>query len=71
MNDVWLLWFVQEREDGNDTELLIGAYRSEEAAKAAIARLVDQPGFRDYPEGFLVDRYTLDEDSWTGGFVRA
>jgi hypothetical protein len=34
MNDsVWLLWFEQERSDGEDTELLIGVYRTEEAAR--------------------------------------
>ena len=38
-DSVWLLWFEQEREFGEDTELLIGVYRSEEAAKSAIGRL--------------------------------
>ena len=68
---VWLLWFEQEREEGEDTELLIGVYRTDEAAKGAIKRLKDQPGFKDHPEGFQVYSRTLDEDSWTDGFVRA
>lgn len=51
---VWLLWFEQEREEGEDMELLIGVYRTEEAAKGAIERLKDQPGFKDHPEGFRV-----------------
>ena len=33
MDSVWLLWFEQEREVGEDTELLIGVYRSEAAPK--------------------------------------
>ena len=66
-NTVWLLWFEQEREVGEDTELLIGVYRTEEAAKAAIGRLRDQPGFRDYPQGFNIYENTLDKDSWTEG----
>jgi hypothetical protein len=41
-DNVWLLWFEQEREDGEDTELLIGVYRTEETAKEAIVRLKDQ-----------------------------
>jgi hypothetical protein len=49
---VWLLWFEQEREEGEDIELLIGVYRTDEAAKGAIERLKDQPGFKDHPEGF-------------------
>lgn len=69
--NVWLLWFEQEREDGEDTELLIGVYRTEETAKEAIVRLKLQAGFRDYPDGFHIYPRNLDEDSWTEGFVRA
>jgi hypothetical protein len=49
MDTVWLLWFEQEREGGDDTELLIGVYRTEGDANAAVERLKGQPGFRDYP----------------------
>lgn len=71
MDTVWLLWFEQEREEGEYTELLIGVYRTEEDAKAAAQRLKDQPGFRDYPEGFKAYEYLLGKNSWTEGFVRA
>jgi hypothetical protein len=67
---VWLLWFEKEQEEGDDTELLIGVYRSEESAKAAIDRLRDRSGFKDYPQGFHVYARVLDQDSWTDGFVR-
>jgi hypothetical protein len=67
---VWLLWFEQERDEGSDTELLIGVYRSKDAAEAAIDRLKDQPGFRDFPEGFNAYERALDEDEWKEGFVR-
>ena len=43
---VWLLWFEQEREDGEDTELLIGVYRTEEAARAAFVARVTGSGPR-------------------------
>jgi hypothetical protein len=66
---VWLLWFEQEHEEGEDTELLIGVYRSEEAAKGAIERLKDQPGFKDHLGGFQVYPPNVDEDSWTEGFA--
>jgi hypothetical protein len=68
---VWLLWFEQEREEGEDTELLIGVYRTEETAKKAILRLKDRAGFRDHPDGFHIYARTLDQDSWVEGFVRA
>lgn len=70
MNSVWLLWFEQERADGVDTELLIGVYGTEEYAKAAIERVKDQPGFRDYPQGFSAHEHVLNKDSWIGGFSR-
>ena len=70
-NSVWLLWFEQERDDGDDTELLIGVYRTEEAARSAIERLKDQPGFRDYPQGFNSYEAVLNKDNWTEGFTRA
>jgi hypothetical protein len=69
-NSVWVLWFQQERGSDKDTELLIGIYRSEEAARAAIDRVKDQLGFRAFPQGFVVSEYTLDNDHWTEGFVR-
>ncbi len=58
----------------------IGAYRSAEAAHAAIERVKGQPGFCDHPRvidplhddeeaGFYVDEYELDKDHWTEGFV--
>jgi homoserine kinase type II len=55
--------------DGCDETKLIGVYRTQSAADAAIARLRKQPGFRERPEAFAVDRYRLDEDHWTEGFI--
>jgi hypothetical protein len=70
MNDiVHLLWFVQEREEHEDTELLIGAYSSEAEAKAAIQRLKDKPGFAKFPQGFQIHPCELNRDHWTDGFV--
>jgi hypothetical protein len=43
---------------------LIGAYSSEEEARLAIERAKDQPGFRDFPEGFAIDRYHPNQGNW-------
>lgn len=67
MNDVYLLQHV--REDDDEHSKIIGIYRTNEDAEAAIERLRDQPGFRDYPKGFQIDRYQLDEDNWIDGFA--
>jgi len=71
MEAVYLLWHVHDLgEQGEDCKL-IGVYRTEHNARAAIARLCNQPGFRDSPEGFQISRYELNKDNWTEGFVTA
>ena len=29
------------------------------------------PGFRRYPDGFVIDEYQVDEDKWTEGFAKS
>ena len=70
MSSVQLLWFVRERKDGEETELLIGVYETEQDAKAAIERLREKPGFADFPQGFVTAQYEINKDHWTEGFVR-
>jgi hypothetical protein len=70
MDDVHLLWYIREWAGGEDTELLIGVYRTEANARDAIERLKNQPGFVEYPEGFLVVPYELGKDHWMEGFAR-
>jgi hypothetical protein len=67
---IQLLWFVRERDQGEDTELLIGVYETEQLAQAAIERLRGQPGFVRYPQGFQICSYELNKDHWTEGFAR-
>ena len=69
MTKVYVLHHAHEFDDGSEDVKLIGIYSTERRAKAAIRRLVNQPGFRDLPEGFNVADYNLDEDNWTEGFV--
>lgn len=52
-----------------DDAKLIGAYRSRPDCEAAIARLKDKPGFRDYVAGFHISAYLLNKDHWTEGFI--
>jgi hypothetical protein len=70
MDRVYLLWYVREWNEGEDTELLIGVYRSEADARGAIDRLKGQPGFVTYPEGFEIHDYEVGKDHWTEGFAR-
>ena len=65
---VFLVWYVQER-NGDDADLLIGVYRTEADAEAAIDRLKPKAGFVAAPLGFRINRYELNRDHWEDGYV--
>ena len=69
MKLVYDLWFEREYPDREDTELHIGIYKTEPEAVEAIARLRDQPGFRDFPDGFNIHSVRLGATGWQEGFV--
>jgi hypothetical protein len=48
---------------------LIGVYASLVEAEAAVSRLRDRPGFRNYPDGFNIDAYEIGQDHWQEGFA--
>jgi hypothetical protein len=70
MEQVFLLWYEYGGEQHDDDCVLIGVYSSEENAAGARERLKDKPGFSDRYEGFTIDRYELNKDHWTTGFIR-
>lgn len=67
--DVFLVQHQHELTDGHEDVKFIGVYATQEDAGRAIERVKRQPGFRDSPEGFLVDKYEVGKDHWTEGFV--
>ncbi len=69
MDSVFLLWYVLAPDSADEDEFLIGAYGSEEEAKAAIRRLKDKPGFIDARGGFQIHPYEMNRDHWTEGFT--
>ena len=68
MDRVFLLHHEYEWCDRDEIKL-IGVYATQAEAELAIQRLQDQPGFRDWPDGFSIDRYQLGCDHWIEGFV--
>ncbi len=65
-----LLHYDHVDAEDDAPEKVIGAYSTEANAQAAIDRLRDKPGFKDFPERWLVAEYRLDVDSdWTDGFM--
>lgn len=67
--DVYVVQHVNEFDDGREDVKFIGVYSTAQEAQAAVERLSMEPGFREWPTGFSVDRYELNRDHWTDGFV--
>ena len=65
------VYVLQHEHDwcGDDEVKFIGVYAVPADAEAAIRRLRGQPGFRDWPEGFSIDRYEIGVDHWVEGFA--
>ena len=66
---VFVLWHSREVHEGETDDKLVGVYSTRAEAEAAIARKLSFEGFRDFPEGFLIDPYELNRDAWSEGFV--
>ena len=76
---VFLLWHMRPVDDAPDVDpemvhietedKLCGAFSSEDEAQRARSELTRQPGFRDWPDAFLVDEHEVDEVQWTEGFT--
>jgi hypothetical protein len=64
--------FVLQHEHewyGRDEIKFIGVYDALADAEVAASRLREQPGFRDWPDGFTIDRYEIGVDHWVEGFI--
>jgi len=61
---VYLLW-----HEHNKDEKLLGVFPSPEAAANAREMYLNLPGFRDVPDGFIIDSYVVGEWHWTEGYV--
>jgi len=67
--DLFVVQHLHFLDGGEENVKFIGVYSTRDAAQAAVDRLKLKPGFRDTPDGFSIDPYTLDEDNWTEGYV--
>ena len=67
--EVFLLQHVHALGDDEEDVKVIGIYSTRQRADEAVERMHALPGFKDAPDGFCIDRYHLDEDQWTEGYV--
>ncbi|WP_449224119.1 DUF7336 domain-containing protein [Anatilimnocola floriformis] len=66
-NSVYILFHVREQA-GNEDSKLCGVFSTEMKAMDASQQLQVVPGFRDFPNGFIIDEYLVDKVFWTEGF---
>ena len=71
---VYLLQHSYEYEVYEDIKTeetkIIGIYNSEEKAQEVRENFKTKQGFNRFPDDcFYIDRYELDKDHWTDGFV--
>ena len=59
---------IDDEDDTYDTKI-IGIYSSEEIAMNVIKEYKKIIGFNKYPEDFYIDKYKMDENHWTDGFI--
>jgi antitoxin Phd len=69
ISSVCILWFVPQGDEHKERALLIGVYLNKIECNLAIERLKDQPGFRDFLEGFEVSEHVVGEELWREGFI--
>ncbi|WP_165682063.1 DUF7336 domain-containing protein [Metapseudomonas otitidis] len=67
MKDVFILHHTYG-DSNSESYKLLGIFRSRQKANSKIREYAKLPGFIDFPDGFTVTRYTLDESHWLDGF---
>lgn len=63
---VYLLW----HGEGQYSLKLLGVYSTETGAISRIKESLNLPGFKDFPDEFVISHYEVDTDCWTEGFER-
>jgi homoserine kinase type II len=67
--ELFVLWHLHEMPGGEEDAKMNGVYSSPGTAEQAKRRTLLLPGFRDAPDGFVIDPYVIDKDHWTEGYI--
>ncbi len=67
MENVYILHHVYEYDELEEVRV-IGVYKTENKAKAALNILRQKNDFNEYPNGFYINEYQLNKSRWTEGF---
>lgn len=68
-NVVYVLEHIAEYDNGREDIKRIGIFATLEDAKNAQNQIKDKSGFREFPNGFYIDKLTIGFISWADGFV--
>ncbi len=60
--EIHALSYARKLPDGRWTGMTIGYYSSLEKLEKAKTRLLQCPGFLDFPQGFYINSYRLDHE---------
>lgn len=63
MDTVYVLWHTRVDGFGHDNDKCLGIFSSLEKAEKAKQYALTQKGFKDYPDGFCVSKYTIDQQN--------
>lgn len=67
MKSVFLLQHGYEAGEIEGTKI-IGIFSSRETAEQMRIKYKSLPGFKNYPDSFFIDEYTIDKSYWEEGF---
>lgn len=59
-----------EGQISKDEVKVIGVFNEAELAEATAKDYKSLPGFKEYPDGFHISRYKLNQKWWTEGFIK-
>jgi hypothetical protein len=69
MKFVYLVQHVHKFNEDDEDVKIIGIYATEQLAQEAVERTKKLAGFSEAVDGFYIDRYELNKDHWTEGYV--
>lgn len=70
MDNVFILHHTYGDSESESYKLL-GVFSTEDRANSEIPKYLKLPGFKEFPDGFTVTKYSLDEPHWLSGFEGA
>lgn len=66
---IWQVHHIRECDDGSDDAKQVGIFDSMSGAQQAVELLRMEPGFRQFPDDFLIDEIELNHLAWREGFA--